>query len=210
MSVLSSTVSTQVAAPTSPDEPLRALVYHGTTRSFAEFAERPPIASGSSTALLGTFFSASAQIAAHFTLKPDVMDEGYDVGSRSLIQDPWQFDSSPFQEGSRVAIVQLELRHPKVIAALAWMSWVEEIHGDFECEMRVAAWRQQLKKAGHDGLLIEAWDGVSKDTDGVYPSVETDATTYVLFDASQAQIQGWQEASVCWSASPAPRRPRPR
>jgi hypothetical protein len=187
--------------------------YHGTTRAFDAFDPAAPLASGSLTATFGTFFSTSAPIAEHFTLKPEVVDAGYDTeeGSRSLVRDPWRFDPAPFQANARVIAADVILQRPLVMDALAWMALVDQVHSTMEPDALVRAWRQSWEAAGHDGLLISAWDGQCTDADGVTPSVETDADTYVVFDARPVQILGSQPADACWErATPTPRRHRPR
>lgn len=187
------------------------LVYHGTTRTFDVFDPAPEQASGSLTATWGTYFSASPQIAAHFTLKPEVVDAGYDTdeGSRSLVRDPWQFDAAPFQAGAQVLTAEVTLNNPKVMDAVTWVALVEDLHGDLDPMPRARALRAAWEADGHDGLFIPAWDGHHTDADGMTPSVETDADTWVVFDAHSVRIVARQAAETPWPArAPTPERRR--
>lgn len=182
--------------------------YHGTTRTFEAFDRQADLASVSMTARLGVFLSASPEIAAHFTLKPEVLDAGYDSleGSRSLIRNPWRYDRQPFLSNAHVLTVAFELNHPHRFDAISWMTLVDDFQGVTGAQTHFEQMRQRWLEEGYDGLIIEAWDGHSTDADGVRPSVEMDAVTYVIFQPERAQILERRVAETCWT--PKPERPR--
>lgn len=187
------------------------VAYHGTTAHFEQFEVGCAGVSGSSTSSLGGFFSTDPAIAAHFTLKPDVVDAGYDsaAGSRSLLSHPGRYDPMPFLDHARVAEVELVLERPYLMSAQAWADWVDDIHGIMtDPEADVKAFRQHLLDQGHDGIQIEAWDG-QRAADGTAPSVETDAVSFVVFNREQVTLKGWRPADQYLPAFPksdAPRR----
>lgn len=192
---------------------MRMQGYHGTTQTFETFDRLADQASGSITAQLGVFVSASPQIAAHFTLKPDVLDAGYDSheGSRSLIRDPWRYDRQPFLPNAHVLDVAFDFNRPKHLDAIAWMTLVDGLQGVNGAQAQVERLREAWLEAGHDGLIIAAWDGESTDADGVVPSVEMDADTYVIFQPETVQILERRAAETCWpQAANRPRRMGPR
>lgn len=186
--------------------------YHGTLTDFDQFALDQPSVSASWTSRLGLFFSESAPIAAHFTLKANVVDAGYDSvrGSRSLLEHPGRFDPEPFLPGARVISVELNLVHPHIMSAVEWTRWVESVHGEKEGEASVIAFRQTLQAAGHDGLKVEAWDGHLPQADDLTPCVETDAPLWVAFSPDTVRIQSSEPAHVHLPpfAPTAPRRRR--
>lgn len=174
----------------------RILAYHGTDRMFDCFKDQSAMRSGSDSGQLGHFFSADPKIAAHFTLNEEVLDAGYETeeGSRSL-RDPYRFSADPFVPGAQVIQAELILGRCHHMSAVAWMEWLDTIHSGTVAQGEPLRWRQTLMDQGYDSLVINAWDGHSRDADGVRPSLETDATTWVVFEAAKIVIRGRQPAA---------------
>lgn len=182
------------------------ILYHGTRRSIEQFQ---PIGPGhdptdtgvawSHTRGLGTFFSTCPRIAAHFTLKPEVIDQGYesDEGSKTLRENPWRYGSQPFEPGSQVLTCALADEHdPTRLAPLDLMEWMTI------CEewstAQVTQMREELQAQGFHGLYIQEWDGEEEHEDHGTPCVEYHAPTVVLFDASRATITDRRPAEQAW------------
>jgi hypothetical protein len=178
--------------------PLTFVAYHGSLRRFPSFVAQPTRRmTVSPTSHFGTFCVADPKIAAHFTLRPHVISEGYQSpqGSRILRDDPWWIDPDPFEVGASVAEVEGILHNPRILTAKAWVELVEML----SAEPHVArAMHQMWQKRGHDGLCIEAWDK-TLNARGQTPSVETDATTWVVFDPSALRVKRWFDAVNAWS-----------
>lgn len=191
---------------------IKTLAYHGSLNRFTHFAGQPPRRmSGSASATLGVFCVTDARIAAHFTLRRHVINEGYAsaAGSRLLRDDPWDLDPDPFEATAAVARVIVAARHPKVWSAPEWLKWlatVEALPAPLQA-MAVARQRKAWLALGHDSLCIQPWDGVSL-VQGSLPSVETDATTWVAFAPDQVTVLDWRPAVTAWHAAqpPAPAR----
>lgn len=182
------------------------VAYHGSLRRFERFAALPPRRlSGSTSAALGVFCVEDARIAAHFTLRRHVINEGYEdaQGSRLLRDDPWALDADPFERTASVARVHVRLRSPKVWTLPEWIAWLEDLEArpPSEQAVRVAAQKEAWQAAGHDGLCILAWDGQPL-AGGRLPTVETDATTWVAFQADRCEVVCWTDAVSAWRAAP--------
>jgi hypothetical protein len=174
-------------------------LYHGTTAAFESFRDTGA-SNGSPTGTLGTFLSADPRIASHFTLEPDVVDRGHDLlrGSRTLIADPWTVAGHhPFLPGARVLECVVAVNSLHVMSAVTWTEIVDdapEPGGD----VRLADFRAALIEAGHDGILIEAWDGSTRDRWGCQPCCEYDAATVCVFDRSKVTIVGEKPPGWAW------------
>jgi len=175
------------------------LAYHGSTARFTAFNPAAPAVAGSATARLGIFLSADPRIAAHFTLRPWVISDGYahPAGSRSLLDDPWQFDPDPFLPRAAVATVALAWRHPFPMQASDWARWIERVARQANPAASVAAFRHWCERSGHDGVLVQAHDGQG----AVRPSLETDAPTYIAFRPDQVTLERWTDAADAWALS---------
>ena len=188
------------------NEPMDLILYHGTRRPIEQFQ---PIGPGhdptdtgvawSQTRGLGTFFSTCPRIAAHFTLKPEVIDQGYDSdeGSKTLRENPWRYDSQPFEPGSQVLTCALADEHdPTRLAPMDLMEWMTI------CEewstAQVTEMREELQAQGFHGLYIQEWDGEEEHEDHGTPCVEYHAPTVVLFDATRASITDRRPADQAW------------
>lgn len=174
------------------------LAYHGSLRRFEVFEAQPPRRmSASPTTSFGVFCVADPRIAAHFTLRPHVVSEGYQSpeGSRILRDNPWWIDPDPFEPGASVASVAVSLRRPKVFSAVDWSVLVETLQ---QSPLVAQAMHEAWQKQGYDGLRIDAWDQ-NPGLRGKLPSVETDATTWVAFDPAAIRVRNWFDAISAWS-----------
>lgn len=190
------------------------VAYHGTARDFQAFSAESVQASGSATACLGTFFSASPAVAAHFTLKPEVISAGYDsaAGSRSLVRNPWQFDAQPFMANAMVLMARIRLYNPLVLGVGEWVDIVESLQDIQHPEAVAIRHLQRWSLRGHDGVLVRRWDAYKPLPGGRWASVETDAETYIVFDASRVPILERRAAESCLDRPAAAKpqaRPRP-
>lgn len=185
-------------------------LYHGTLQPLERFdaqAAAPELQDGEGVwghaRGLGTFFSVDPKIAAHFTLKAEVLDAGFDShqGSVSLVNNPWQFDADPFLPGAQVLACQAPTGlNLASVPVLAWVAQCEEWDEEVWQE-----WKTRLQAQGFDGVEIPAWDGQQTHPDYGSPCVEYHATTYALFDPRPVTIVDRQPAQALWDNSPRPR-----
>lgn len=184
-------------------------IFHGTTTPFAHFSSQGPSPQVAGDDVLygfartlGTFFSESPRIAAHFVLKPEVIDAGYDSheGSRSLCQNPWRFDPEPFEPAAQV--LKCELPDNAQWHAIPLMRWMEMIADEEEAFF--AGLRERCVQEGKTGVVIEAWDGQAEHPHHGRPCVEYYAPTYVVFDASPVTILEARPAAEAWDMAPEP------
>ena len=176
------------------------MLYHGTVSEFDQFTLDPPGRnSPAPSRSLGVFLSNCPRIAAHFTLKDEVLDAGYDSheGSPSLRNDPWQFDADPFLEGACILHCAVDLTHPVHFSCLEWMTLVEEKGSD-----ELQALRDAWLASGHDGLIVEAWDGQVEHPEHGKPCVEMHGATVVVFDPTRVHIRQRQPAAQAWYSKP--------
>lgn len=188
------------------DQPL----YHGTCRQFDAFLVDAPAPEGllwSHTRALGTFFTGSAKVAAYFTLKPDVTDAGFDsdAGSHSLLEDPWQYDAQPFDEGAQVLTCQVSAERLYALPLMRWMELCEEAD-----ENRMTDMRLDYQSQGFDGILIEAAEEGEEHYEYGRPCAEYDTITVVLFDPSSVTITERGEPGQAWVARELARKPARR
>lgn len=172
-------------------------LYHGTTQHFDRFLDEPHQRNTpSATNLIGVFLSECPRIAAHFTLKTDVLDDGYDslIGSRSLRQYPWQYDPDPFLPGACVLHCRARVENPIVLSAI---EWVDIVDGMSEADILLV--RAQWIAQGHDSVLVEPWDGVSHHDEFGAPCIETHAQTLIVFDAERVCITDRSEPGTHWN-----------
>lgn len=189
-----------------PSAPLRSrtvvdgMGFHGTTRQFARFCPRAKAVSGSATAGLGIFFSSDLRVAAHFTLRPHVINEGYahPMGSRHLLNDPWEFDMDPFLPDAHVIQAQLRLTNPYHSTAVNFARWVEHLRHLPDARLQVARCRAELIHAGHDGVLVAAWNIKDACPDGRKPCLEFDADTWIMFNPDQITIETRADVLSAW------------
>ena len=185
-------------------------LFHGTSTKPAQFEKAPPAVGGegfawSATRCLGIFFSECPRIAAHFALRPEVVDAGYDTpqGSALLRKDPWRLSPDPFQPAAEVLTCRLpdEVR----LFPVPLLEWIDL------CETRDATfwltWRRELQARGFEGLRVEGWDGESEHPEFGPPCVEYHAPTVVCFDARAVRIVDRAPAAAAWGV-PSPPRPR--
>lgn len=173
------------------------VLYHGTLSEFDQFTLDPPERnSPAPSRSLGVFLTACPRIAAHFTLKSEVIDAGYDsdTGSATLRHNPWQFDPDPFLENACILHCSTELGQPVRLSCLEWMALVEEKSSD-----ELHALRQIWLDAGHDGVIVEAWDGDTEHEDYGRPCVEMHSAMVVVFDPQAVQIHKRQPAGEAWT-----------
>lgn len=184
-------------------------LFHATTNPLLQFLARAPaptIVDGEgvygSARPLGTFFSTSPRIAAHFVLKPEVIDAGYDSdeGSASLCQNPWRFDDQPFLPSAQV--LQCEAPAQMRWQELSALEWVEMV--STQEEEFFQALRDNALAAGFDGVRIRAWDGHSEHPEFGRPCVEYYADTYVAFDPTAVRIADARPAAEAWDMGPEP------
>ncbi len=185
------------------------LLFHGTCHPFSAFQATGPgpaaslegdVGVYSHSRALGTFFSGHPRTAAHFTLRPEVLDAGFDSdeGSASLCYDPWQFDPAPFEPSAELLICQApEGARWHEVPLMRWMEMVAEEGPTFFDRLRA-----DLSAQGFDGVIIPAWDGRSASADYGQPCVEYFAPTYVLFDASGVSIEHRCPAEEAWNLCP--------
>lgn len=174
-------------------------LYHGTTASFAAFADTGRC-NGSPTGALGVFLSADPRVAAHFTLAPDVVDRGHDLprGSRALVADPWAVAGGhPFLPGARVLECRASLARPYAMTVPEWLALVDEVIG-FDGDACLARFRSRLADHGHDGIAIAAWDGTSLDQWNCEPCCEYDAPTLCVFDRRTVTVLGERPPGWAW------------
>lgn len=180
------------------------ILYHGTRQHFDRFQAigpgHDPNDEGvvfSHTRSLGTFFSGCPRIAAHFTLKPDVLDKGYDShqGSSSLRENPWRFDPDPFDPNAQVLTCRIDQPNTRLypMPVLRWL----EICNEAEPET-LEHMRQEYQAQGFDGILIEAAQDGDEHEDYGTPCVEYHDITVVLFDASKVSITDRKPAAEAY------------
>lgn len=174
--------------------PCSIIAYHGTNRRFDQFRRHAPAASGSPTRELGTFFSEAPRVAAHFALRPEVINEAYldPQGSGCLLDDPWQLDSDPFLPHAQVVRARLGFARPAWVNPLDFAQWVEGLRHlpASIAGVQVAAWREQLLQDGHDGIGMRAHAALCVEYAGV---------TWIALDLATIQIQGRLWVEDLWS-----------
>ena len=172
------------------------MFYHGTIHAFDQFTHEPAARNTpSGTNTLGVFLSACPRIAGHFTLKTEVIDAGYDsdAGSSTLRDDPWQFDAAPFLDGASLLHCKPCVSNPLHMDPVAWLAIVEELDDEALEDLR-----QGWIASGHDGVLIEAWDGSSEHPEHGRPCVEMHAQTLIVFDPTQVSIITREPVHAAW------------
>lgn len=160
--------------------------YHGSCQRFERFVLAPPRrATSAPTAHWGCYCVADPRVAAHFTLRPHVLEEGYQSpeGSRCLLDDPWLLDPDPYLPGAGVARVAVHFNRPLHMAALDWAKLVEKSkQAPHQTEHQWENW----KKAGYDGLIIApAPQGVL--------GIEATSTTWLAFYPEALRVLSWQD-----------------
>lgn len=184
-------------------------LFHATTNPLVQFLARAPTPALNDGEVvygearpLGTFFSTSPRIAAHFVLKPEVIDAGYDSdeGSASLCRNPWFFDDQPFSPSAQVLQCQApdQLRWQE-LSALEWVEMVSTQEEEFFQTLR-----EDALAAGFDGIRIQAWDGQEEHPEFGRPCVEYYADTYVAFDPTLVSIVDARPAEEAWDMAPEP------
>lgn len=176
----------------------RIVAHHGTCRDFDRFdADRLGSFNPGATCRLGFFLSTDPRIAAHFVLRPEVIERGYDSeeGSAAIIKDPFRLDPDPFEDGARVLECELALISPARLALRHWMGLVAR-----DDPREIDGLRRRFLRGGHDGLLIPAWDGdvAALDEDDDVPCVEYRADTWIAFRPEAIRIVGWREPASLW------------
>ena len=187
------------------------ILFHGTTSPLAQFQSRAPERTDGDADTevvygfargLGTFFSAHPRIAAHFVLKAEVIDAGYDShqGSASLCENPWRFDAEPFLQGAQVLACEVsDAQRWKTVSVEDWVGMVAEQDDGFFVELR-----ERLDQEGYHGVMIPAWDGQQEHPEHGRPCVEYYAPTYVVFDAARVSIVEARPAAEAWNLAPEP------
>lgn len=182
-------------------------VYHGTCKAFERFAAQAEPSSDwvwSVTRALGTFFSDCPRIAAYFTLKPLVIDQGFNTleGSAVLRKNPWGFGAEPFEPTAQVLACHLPAAKLYPMDLMRWMELCETATA-----RQIKALRAQLQAEGYQGIVVPAWDGHQEHPIHGRPCVEYHAATTVVFDASAVTVQERMEPTQAW---PQALRPTPR